>query len=255
MIKRLNFTGRRKIPQRSFNLTLSDAEDGTLSGSLSFSEDLLPGYPSDSRITVEAYMGPRQQRFRLGETGSFTGCVNLVLNRFSVGECPLFRIKIVRSEPDDGMILGWADRISPAIRDRDGDAQKAILPVIARDLGDEIWQLEFSDPFRPVLLVNSRISVAKEITSIARNDADFRALAFPAVLREILQRIYLIEDGPPDEDCPWGAFAEKLGAGDPPEDGDDENHDSDVCEWIERAVRLFALSIQGADKYVEFKKA
>jgi hypothetical protein len=148
-----------------------------------------------------------------------------------------FRVKIT-SAGDDHRILAEADGIPLVMPDEKPGKQNPLLTVIpSKDLRDEMYRLDFARE-QVAILINNDFGNYKEIG----RSAAFLSLVLPAVLREILTRILLIdkgieEYGENDWHVLWIRFA--LGhpgiGGLPAEDAEEER-----LEWIDKVVGAFA---------------
>ena len=120
----------------------------------------------------------------------------------------------------------------------------SLLGVLPKDLGDEVWRLEFSDDqgTGPCIVINSRI---EEWSSVIRDDR-FRATALQAILREIYSRIARL-DGSETWMEDWLSLpGGRTVPNRPPhmnEDGD-EHEESELLslceEWVDQIVEMRA---------------
>lgn len=256
MIRRFNYTGRRRIYHSDCKITVIERPKQSPYFNIDISNNVLTSVDPESEIIIESYLGPRVMRFFFGSAGRIQKPDNLQLSSFRKGEVPFFRLKIVEKQDTNRKLIAWADRIRPTVVDELGKPKRSILPVIPKDLGDEIWRLEFIDEINPQLLVNSSVSRIREVSSIVENDADFKCLSFPAILRSILS--HLILDGETasslNEDDDWIRFAKGIVGQMPSDIFNDEEEDFEARkEWIERVVAGFCGKLSVLDVYCEFK--
>lgn len=251
MIKRLNYTGRRRIRRDDVAIQVRDgvAEVPTFNATLSLGRYRLP---AGARVFVEAYRQTSWQRFDLGTVGELRQPEDRRLSAFGSVEGVFFRVKIVEAAEsgEDGRparILRHADRIRPRIQE---DAQrKSLLPLDSGDFRDEVWRLEFDETGPPVLKVSHYLVRDWRSLPVTR---EFRTLALPSILRSILTRILLIDEHRDPEDTSdwrtqWLRFALALpGVSGPP------LADSDVEQWIDEAVGAFSRHKQIAQKFQEW---
>jgi hypothetical protein len=153
-------------------------------------------------------------------------------------------------------IKGWRDRIRPVVYSATGQKKRSILPVYPCDLGHIAWTLDWEDPTRPVLKVNSRISEARDVSSIVKNDPDFAILVFPKVISEVLTRLLSAdadseEDGADNE---WLIFGANLAgrAFEGSEEDEEENADL-IRTWVADVVQSFGRSMELVTRYNRFK--
>ena len=145
-------------------------------------------FPPEADVYIEPYYRNSTMRFNLGKFQdapfSFSGRLDEIQS-----ETVFFRVKIVDNSEKIGRILGFADGISPGA----DDSRASLLPVTLRDLGDRIWRIDY-EGLTPVLEVNNQFRASIAIGEVIRKEPAFLTLVMPAVLREILTRILLIEE-------------------------------------------------------------
>ncbi len=257
MIRRFNYTNRSRIAHSYCMITLYDKTPQPSVFDLKINPIAFEGIQPDSNIILEAYRGPLIMRFECGKINEFQPRSNMHLNNFDPSEPVLFRLKILDSSDPHKLIRAWADGIRPVSIDRQGNPHKGILPVKSMNLGDEIWQLNWDEPTRPVLCVNMKVSDAKEMTSIVKYDSDFACLVFPDMLRTILEQFLLYNDCDIDtlDDNEWIIFGKKISGEELPkleEDTDDERQNR--SNWIENVVTLFSQKMSITQRYCDFKR-
>jgi|GEM_PF-4449422 len=251
-----NYTGRKRLDNSAFDIELYEVSEGPSEFEIALHLDAVSGMPEKSVVWVEAYRGPRVMRFRLRSLSAAGSAERYVLDQFSTGEPLLFRIKIVDEGDSKHPIKGWRDRIRPVVYSASGQKKRSILPVYPCDLGHIAWLLDWEDPTRPVLQVNSRISEARDISSIVKNDPDFAILVFPKVISEVLAKL-LADDADGEEDGAeneWIIFGANL-AGRPFEGSeDDEGENADLIRrWVDDVVQSFGRSMELVARYNRFK--
>jgi hypothetical protein len=250
MIRRFNYTDRIRINRHDLQITLKDKN-----GVLWFDADLMKienySLPPESQVFVEAYRQTNWMRFSFGTIGNLVPPEERSLNPFNNSEAILFRVKVT-SSGNIHKLLAEADRI-PLLKPEETEEDLiSLLPVKPQKLGDEIYRLDFSGDY-PVLLINSDAGESRDIGY----SSVFYSLVYPAVLREILMRVIVIDKYTDDSDMSdwrqqWVKFAKRLpGLGDLPE-GD--NHDDDRQIWVEDAVASFAKKLKLLSKFAEYWK-
>jgi hypothetical protein len=232
-VRRINFTGRKRILQQSIDLRLESDPAGQASFSASF--DLASyQFPPDARVVVEAYRQTTSMRFDFGTVSVPTPPGDTTLAQFATADEVLFRFRVTDVSERPGALLGEADRLRPSTPEQAPDDRMPLLPAHAEDLGQEVWQLEFGEEVR--LKVNSGLPDWK---GTVRSEA-FHALVFPAAMRQVLERILLIEQYTETEDMDnwrsrWLRFGELLpGSSRLPEDRSEHE------QWVDDAVGAFA---------------
>lgn len=250
MQRRFNYTERVRILQADARISLRD-EDGIPA----FDAVLdLDGYGLDPSglVFVEAYRQTAWMRFPWGSVGALVPATDRKLIEFDTPEKILFRVKVTSPGTDGdehGLLLAEADRI-PLKSPEDGDGNlDPLLPVVPADLEDQIWQVDFSN--KPRLLINRNMGNYREIGG----HPSFIALVYPAVIREILVRVLLVEkhrdyDDPDDVNSKWLRFAvEILGVGEPPST---EAGDEQALDWVADAVSAFSRKNKVVSEFSEF---
>ena len=257
----LNYTGRIKLDYSKFALNVYEKEIGPSEIGLILHKSHVQGIRETAAIRLEAYRGPKTMQFNLGQWTQPTDEKRFALTDFSPGEPVYFRIKIVDEDDPKHPIRAWRDQIRPTEYDENGQKKKSALEVLPEDLHHIAWKIDWSEPSDPVLLVNSRISEAREVTSIVAQDPDFAALVFPQALREILTRLLrqMQEMGADaEESAPqnkWMIFASSLvGKWFEDVDGEEtEDRNERIDVWVEDAVQAFGKELDLIARYKKFK--
>ena len=217
MIRKINFTGRKKIKRTNVRVDILRDADGrrffNLQADLS---DLR--LPSNARIYAEAYRRTAYQRFDFGSISNRKSPGDRRLDRFSDSTIPLFRVKVVDRTSAHGRILAALDKIRPETVDSEPAGSHSLLFVEYEELGNNIWRLDLDGDW-PVLKLNQNVD---EIGLVASSDQRFFALVYPEVFRQVLTRV-VIEEEHTDPDCDddwpslWLKLARRLpGMVDPP---------------------------------------
>ena len=235
-IRRLNYTGRKRILQTDCQINL---EDGEGSGDRFRADLRLDTYdlPPRAPVFVEAYRQTSWMRFRFGTVAQIRPWDEPHLTDFGSCDGVLFRVRVTSPYDPRGLLLAEADKIRPRRADRDDEERYPLLPARPdENLGAQIYRVDFDD--YPILLINKDVGDWQGLTQ----DRTFQALTLPAVLREILTRILHIErymelDDEEDWRSSWLRFASHLpGVTDPPTETEEGRFD----DWIEEAVASFS---------------
>jgi len=249
VIRRLNFTGRRKIPRGRITIRLHvETEDR-----YAFSADYdLAGlrFPADASVLIEAYNAISYMRFDFGTVGTPHEPPDLRLSDVTPRPLPKFRLKVVDRSGHTGLLLGVADQIVALRAEQDLRARQPLLPVDFCDLGERVWRLDLSD--WPVLELNQRID---GIVDEARSGDDFLALVYPEVVRQILRATVIEQEqtDPDFDDTHWTSLwlryvCELPGVGRPPQ-GLSQHARTDREEWVEDAVQAFCHAREVRRRY------
>ncbi len=205
-------------------------------------------FPDDSLVFVEAYQQTNWMRFSCGHLSKLSLPKDRRLTKFDDPEGVLFRIKITSSDTSRKLI-GIADKISPRAKKKRDTKRDPLLPVKHEDLGQEIYSLDFSGD-APILLINPK---AGNKNSLAPSDV-FLSLVYPAVIREILNHIILIQKWPHDSSddswqSKWLTFSMQLRGVDAlPKRSDIEGR----LDWIEQVIRAFSKKMSLLGKFKKF---
>lgn len=236
MIKRVNSTGRRRIPQQNVQIEVFDGDPRSFDASIN-----LTGFavPDDARLVMEATCAgsSRVARFEWGTVASPTPPPDRLLQGLA-GQHVYFTLKIVDGRDPFRRLLGVAENIRPLKGGKKtATGRQGILPVeLSGDLGDEPWRVEYR-PADVFLLINDKLSFLRDQL---RSDPLVYSLIYPQVVRQVLKQVL---SDKADDDLPdawqtrWRAFAvqlhpERLA---PPDDEGAEEQD----DWIDEVVNQF----------------
>lgn len=235
-IRRLNYTARKRIARSDVDVIIRarDTDKPYFDATIRLSEY---GFPADARVFIEAYRQTILVRFDFGSVSVPKTPADRSLTDFLTVDDVLFRLKVTAASGRPGMLLGEAEQLRPREPNEEPQYRLPLLPVVPMDLGQEVWRIDFQGGTS--LLVNRNL---RDWRQTAASNA-FRGLVFPAALRQILERVLLIEDysttdDPLDWRSRWLQFAAHIpGSGaPPPRDAGEEQ----VSDWIENAVSAFA---------------
>lgn len=248
MIKRVNSTGRRRIPKDKATIEVFDGSPRTFNAEM----DLADFDASlDAAVVLEATCAGSNvvSRFEWGTLGKLTPPERRELTNLH-GENVFFSLKVIDRSERFGRILGLAENIRPLKGGKKtATGRRGILPVDKADLGDELWRLEYreTDVF---LLVNERIpGLADQV----KFDAAVFALIYPNVIREILRRALDEQAEPDDEEERWPSlwlrFARHLH---PEQEAAPTGSDDDSQqEWIADVVQAFCREHALREKFIQ----
>ena len=254
MIRRFNYTGRKRIPRSKVAISLHEVPGNILAFEASVDLDGLQ-LPPSAKVYVEAYRRAFFRRFPCGSVSEPRFPHNLTIEGFEPNALVLFRVKIVDTK---GRILAVVDKIIPRRTEEEPTDKQCLLPVEFVDLGQAIWRLDV-DGELPVLQLNKSI---ENIREIARSDGFFLPLVYPEVVRQILYRIIVEEDyteadaqGEDDWMSDWLKFAtEMLGSEQLPLSGTSEPVKQDKLKWIEDVVEAFCSNNQVLEKFAKAQR-
>ena len=253
MIRRFNFTGRRKIPRSRVPVRLIQTAEGWLAFDAAFQLDGL-SLPGNAHILVEAYRRAYLKRFSCGTVQNPRPVKNCVLEGLEPRALVLFRVKVTGPK---GRLLAVADRIIPQRPEEESSDRLSLLPVDFVDLGKSIWRLDLASDW-PSLQLNSRV---ENIREVARSDSLFLSLVYPEVVRQILYKI-VVEENHTDPDTDpndwmsrWLGFAATLlGKKSLPPAGESEPILQEKLRWIDDVVEAFCESHQLMERFIQAQK-
>ena len=238
MIRKFNYTGRRKIKRTNVRVDiLRDADKRRFFNiSMQLADMELP---ETAHVYVEAYHRTAYERFDFGTVVERKIPTDRRLSRFSDTAIPLFRVKVVDRTGTHGRILASVDRIRPESVDELPTDSQSLLFVEYDDLGNTVWQMDLEGDW-PILKLNRNVD---GISLIASSDDRFLPLVYPEAFRQILTRV-VIADQHTDPDCDddWPSLWLKLactlpGMSPPPQTGK-----ADQQAWIDKAVEAFGAN-------------
>ncbi|MRJ45811.1 hypothetical protein KF946_12165 [Idiomarina loihiensis] len=241
MLRKLNFTDRKKIERREaiFSITENGANREF---EVLFDLDL-KGIPENASLYVEGYHKETRQRYSFGTVATQKPPSNRLLDEIDLSGETLFRVLIIDESGMHGKILASGEGFT-AGGSSTGDA-KSLLAVEVKDLGHEVWKLEFNHELEPELYLDRKIPDA--INRIS-DDQLFQSLIIPAAFRQILA-FYLWESEDLESEIrdEWMKFAEIFG-GKPPHENDDV---TEKFMWIDEVISGFSEKYRFCEGLVE----
>jgi hypothetical protein len=249
MIKRVNFTGRRRIPRTQVHIEVHDGKPRTFDAVIELDVASLPPHAG---VFLEAMCAGSTviERFDCGLVERLKPLQRRQLREVE-GENVFFTLKVIDRSERFGRILGIAENIRPERSGKQTAAgRRGILPIEPRDLGEELWRLEWRE-HDVYLLVNNQVP---GLVDRSRGDPLFYALVYPEVVRSVLRRA--IEENVDlngEDDGRWPTLWQRFGRqlhpqkSEPPKP-DDAQEDRD--EWVDEVVQAFCDSHQMKTKYL-----
>jgi hypothetical protein len=233
MLRKLNFTERARIPRANVHVTLRRDTDGTLVFDPRLSFDGIGVAPS-TRVFIEAYYRTSFMRFDYGSVGHFAPPDDRRLTDLDNTSLVRFRVKLVDNDGNEHRVVAVADDIIVSEQKPETSGRMPLLPVSFTDtLDQQAWRIAF-EPNGPVLELNYRID---DIQDVAKADAAFLALVYPAAVRQVLTQILLVDGHDANEEGDewwnfWLRWATQF-AGSLPDDADAASF------WIDEVVDAF----------------
>lgn len=257
MIRRFNYTDRRRIRREDARVSLRYREDDTpiFSVDLSLNRYRLPG---TANVFIEAYRPATSSfmRFDWGTVQRPAPAQSRNLADFGTPDGILFRVKIVEGgevgRVGPAHLLALAERIRPQLVDNVVQQSFSLLNVVPSEDLSEVWRVFFpEDGDEPVLLINR--ALVDHYHALVRDDR-FIALALPQILRLILTRILIIEKFSSHEDSSdwrsqWLSLCRKLpGVLDAPtpaiEEAGQLENEGELESWIDEVIAAFVRKVK-----------
>jgi hypothetical protein len=232
-VRRLNYTARQRIAQADCEIVIRESGNGGAEFSAGLHLDAYE-FPFDARIFIEAYRQTMLMRFDFGAVSAPRPPADRTLSDFPSSDEILFRVRVTATSGMPGVLLGEADRIRARGPDEKPDSRLPLLPAAPDDLGDEVWRVDFEGG--TTLLISRDLPNWKQTVSTDT----FRALVYPAAMRQILEKILYVEgylnvDDPDDWRSKWLLFGSRIpGSRSVPRTREEQG------EWIDTAVESFA---------------
>lgn len=239
MIKRVNFTGRRRIPRDRIEIEIQDGKPRMFTAKIDLNDSDMPIHAA---VCLEAMCAGSNviERFECGTVANLSPIINFPLREVE-GENVFFTLKVIDRTERFGRLLGIAENVRP---ERSGSpaaaGRRGILPIEPAELGDEIWRLEFKEQ-DVYLLINNQIP---GLIDRARSDALFFGLIYPEVIRSILYRAFRDNVDPQEQSERWQVLWLRFGVqlhsehAVPPKYDEDE----EIDDWIQDIVEAFCQS-------------
>ena len=248
MIRRFNYTGRRKIPRERINITLSGLGlERRFTLGVNFEGFK---FPEIAKIFVDANYKGIYQRFDFGTVGNFVQPENTFLTDLPETELVFFDVLVIDETQEIGLILGNASGIPASTQNLPND-RIPLLYVNQTDLKDQIWRLTFDgDDNRPILEINNRI---EGLYDLAKNDRSFTSLVYPIAFREVLK--FILSEGNYDAGEPgwrtdWLIFIDKiLGIKIMPENNDNHELTPEQEQWVDDCINSYCRKMKVLENF------
>lgn len=243
MIRRFNYTKRQRIEKQNIDIEIDEAGEASASSFSAILDLKDMDLPPDAQIVIEAKRERSSRRFDWGTIASPQAPQDSSLTDMPPN--PRFRVMVVAAD-GSGRLLALANDIAPR---REGGAD-SLLWLEEKDLGQEVWRLDFGENDSPTMQVNKNIT---DISKTVLQDQAFRALVVPEALRSILTRALIIDECDPDDDDgqwnEWLDFIRKFHDDEIPGTSDDRDMVA-RAKWIDEAVEAFAQQrFHASDQY------
>lgn len=249
---RLNFTERATLTQTAVSISVDPAVKPL---TVRINQlDLPASIPDGAQVSVDAYRSSTGhfERLSFGEAKAFKSGAGAgasrPLLRIPTAESLRFRVKI--AEAADGRLLAEVDQLRAA-EESDERAIDDLFPLIPKALNGELWRVAY-DADGPALWVEKALD---EGGVFLWTSPAFQALALPAALRQVAERIIRNRDRDEPWFEKWKTFLSQFHVGfselaSEPDDEEppvsDEDIDNVLAELASAFARKFELVKIGA---------
>lgn len=238
MPQRFNFTGRKRILETQAKIhVIKEAKPLKICLEQTFANN----YSSDDIVIIEAIRRTKKERVPLGSVSQIAPQNAISFKSFQDGNEVFFRISVV--DPLTNKLKGLAKRLRDADKNQNPSNVRSILPVALSqeedEMGDCFWTLKYSEANPLLLLSSKKFSSFEPLKS-----AEFKALVWPEILRQILVYIYIIRwDDFPEWEEDWKKYVEEnigMPGAPVPQSTFNDEYIGKVIDWIDQAVKMFA---------------
>lgn len=183
MIRKLNFTGRKRIEQDDLSIK-TEKDKKRFEISLKNLDEFRKKYGLSQSNETKIYVEVNNRWSELKQFEFNPPSQVFSLEDFEDIDTIKFRIIVV---DEKNKIIASAERIKPTL----GEQRESILDTKFEDLGNRIWKLEFEsgEEGGPLLYINERIPA-----NLAKNDPSFIVYVYPFVLKEILYYMCFLDN-------------------------------------------------------------
>jgi hypothetical protein len=244
VIKRINYTGRKRIRRDDARFVVHAVEGG--SPTFDVHLNLLPyRLPETAAVSVEAYRQTSWMRFSVGTVRTLSPTEGHELSAFATADAVLFRVRVTATDGVAKRLLAEADGIAGLAEKEEHANREPLLPVKGEDLDAEVWRVE-TEP-RPLLKVNTKCG---DWRTIAR-EPFFVSLVYPAALRMVLRAVVLDDDWRDEGDETWQGKWVRFARAIPGVEALPEQIDAREA-WIEDVGEAFCRQLKMSERFVGF---
>lgn len=244
MIKRVNSTGRKRIPRENVAIAIPPDPPRRFEGRIDLAGF---GFPDAAVVVVEATSAgsPLVARYAFGTVGRLAPPADCGLAGIE-GANVLFQVKVIDQSQEVGRLLGLAEGIRVPAHGQAALRDDGLLAVEPADLGQEVWRLDFEEHDTVSLLVNRTIP---GLQGGLRADGLFAALVMPQVVRAVLAEAHA--RGDLDEPDGWAGRWLRFGRDRHPDrTPPPAPTDADALpHWVAEVVDAFCAAHAFRDRY------
>ncbi len=244
-----NYTGRGSIKQKLCHISVVERDDDQMLAKLHLDLDNLH-LEHGQKLVLEALYRGVYFRKKIHNPKTVH---DIYINGFPEKSNPSFRLKVLSSDNEmTGKIISATKFFKAKFEENEKEIRKNILKFrLTNDIGDQIWQIDWSDPQYPVILLKKDFS-----EKYYHHDLKTLSFILPPILKELLTGLFLRFDSQDkiDERSDAGRwlkfFETKLPGWSLPDDEDWDNDDkTHLLELADNAIRIFC-----DQKWIEGKK-
>jgi hypothetical protein len=250
--RHFNYTRRVKIHKSKVHIEVERGDDGHYRGNikkldLSDRGQHPPALWSAATVVAEArcVSAGAYQRQVLGSVAEIEQRKTagpIILDEFPDDAGIKFRFKVIDAAKK---LLGEVDGIRTG--QRPPTDREALIELVVKDLGEELWKVDVDDPSGPQVHVNRRLPNA---SALLTNDPLVRGLILPQIVRQVLEAA-ACRDQSDEWVTNWIGLAERLGYSEPP----NPEEEGAVEDWVDQVVNTFADNLKLATRAREHMRA
>jgi hypothetical protein len=248
MIRKFNYTNRKKIGNEAITIILNDNKREKNFEPQFYFQNY--NFPDHAKVYVEAYYKTNYMRFAFGSVSFISPPPNTTLTDFVNTDLIYFRVKIVDETTINGRLLALASGLEPKNLEGEQKNRISILKVnYDADLGQRLYHLELDEiEDLPILEINKKLDNG----SVLVTSDVFISTIYTSVIHELATEI--INDNAyyqEDDECWEGYwlkyFKQILGVRSVrPKNTDDDELKK---EWIEEVINSFCNKYKVRTKF------
>jgi hypothetical protein len=180
-----NYTNRSNIRQKDCHVTIIEHTPEQMHIKLSLDLEKIDLRAEQALVLEALYKGIYFRKKLINPKQDN----DIYIDGFPENSNPSFRVKLLpQINGGNGQILSASKFFKATKSEEDKEIQQNFLSFTYSDsIGDQIWKIEWEDPENPLIYVNKKFAEQYEI----KTDARVHAFMLPALLREILNGIFL----------------------------------------------------------------
>lgn len=180
-----NYTNRNTIRQKDCHVTIIEHTPEQMHVKLSLDLEKINLEPEQALVLEAIYKGIYFRQKLVSPKPDN----DIYIDGFPENSNPSFRIKLLPTfDGGNGQILSASKFFKATKSEEDKEIQNNFLRFTYSDaIGGQIWSIDWEDSLNPIIYINKDFAEQYEI----KTDARVHAFILPAILREILNGIFL----------------------------------------------------------------